>query len=373
MRSCSMLLAVFSSALAGCTILYSSSSPLDDGIPYYLPRTVIVAKVDLWKIPGAAGVEDKYVVGIDTSTANTRGETIPDLKERFVLTYSSNPLFYDRYCVLTSANGLLSSVEYATEDKTPNVVLALSELGRKLGTGFATVRDQPLGAADAPVTSATVTFNPFDPVETDAAAQVINNSFGKKVITEETTNASGQKVVTKKLVNRVDVKFNFPELRYFGSNQDSRKCRGDGGLCFRTKVQTPMRLWDAVAGSWTTSVLVDVVNPYYVGHFDMDRAFLVEKVVRLGFNNGALNQVIMRKPSEALQAVKLPLAVVDAVLAVPANFMSTAAGNTQAINDQLQAQRAAIDELQSKLSTADTSSGTIYQPKCKGRAGLLNP
>ena len=375
MRSCSVLLAVAASALAGCTILHSSSDPVDGGIAYHLPRSVIVAKVDLWRIKRANvdGV-DKYVVAINTepTTTNgetvpaTHGETIPDLKERFALTYNNNPFFYDRYCILTTPNGLLSSVEYATEDKTPNIVLALSELGRKLGTGFAG-SPQPADAdSTEPLTSATVTFNPFDSEDSDAAAQVINNTFGRHIINGPKGNER---------VNKVDVRFDFPELRHFRRHQDSSKCRGDKGLCFRTKVKTPMRMWDGVARAYTASILVDVVNPYYVGHFDLDRAFMVEKVVRLAFDNGALNQVIMRKPSEVLQTVKLPLAVVDAILAVPANFISKATGNTQAINDSLQAQRAEIDALQAQLTTgvADSSTETIYRPKCKGRSGLFNP
>ncbi len=361
MHSCSMLLVVASSALAGCTILHSSSEPTDGGIAYHLPRSVIVAKVHLWKIPkektGAA--KDKYVATIDNQKGSngqpdpTRSETIPDVRERFVLTYNSNPFFYDRYCVLTTPNGLLSSVEYATEDKTPNVVLALSELGRKLGTGF--TRGQVAGAEDDPVASVTVTFNPFDPVDRDAAAQVVNNSFRTRDI-------------------NIDVRFDFPQLRQFGRDQGSSKCHGDKGLCFRTKIRTPMQLWDKEAKAWTSSVLVDVVNPDYVGHFDLDRAFMVEKVVRLQFQEGALNQVIMRKPSEALQTVKLPLAVVDAILAVPANFISDATGNTQTINNKLKAQRDEIKLIEDQLKTGVTEAGnSIYKPKCKGRDHLFNP
>jgi hypothetical protein len=366
MRS-SMLLVVASAALAGCTVLHSSSDPTDGGITYHLPRSVIVAKVDLWRIPKQPNVEgsvDKYVVAIDTEPAKTRGETIPDLKERFTLTYNNNPFFYDRYCVLTSENGLLRSVEYATEDKTPNIVLALSELGRKIGAaGFASPR--PVDAdTQEPVASATVTFNPFDAEDRDAAAQVINNTFGTHVI-------------NNRRVNKVNVRFDFPELRdYFSRQHESNKCRSDKGLCFRTKIKTPMRMWDGSARAYTASILVDVVNPSYVGHFNLDRAFMVEKVVRLGFDDGALNQVIMRKPSEALQTVKLPLAVVDALLAVPANFISTAAGNTQTINDRLQTQRDEIDALHNQLAAtavADKPEETIYRPKCKGRAGLFNP
>ena len=100
----------------------------------------------------------------------------------------------------------------------------------------------------------------------------------------------------------------------------------------------------------------------------------MDKVVRLGFDNGALTQVTMRKPSEVLQTVKVPLAVVDAILAVPANFVSNAAGNTQKLNTSLKQQRDEIDLLHKQLmaSNADKPEETIHRPRCKGRTGLFN-
>jgi hypothetical protein len=376
MRRRGVLLAVASAALAGCTILHSSSNPTEGGIAYHLPRSVVVAKVDLWKrlkepeVKAANGTiispaKYEFLVTFDTDKVSssddkkkTRGETVPDLNDRFVLAYSSNPLFNDRYCVTTEQNGLLTSVEYATEDETPKVVLALAELGRKLtAQGFAR---GPEGAGDTPEASAIVTFNPFDPNDRHAAAQVVNNTFGRQL------NGS----------NKVNVEFNFPELQRFGQKQvDNHKCRGDRGVCFRTVVRTPMRLRDAndPGKVLTTNVMIDVVNPHYVGVFDLDRAFMVEKIVRLGFKDGALTQVIMRKPSEALQTVKLPLAVVEALLAVPANFIATAAGSNQAINDQLQAQRDAVKNIQDQLlSTALTDERSLYKEKCKGNVFNTN-
>ena len=188
-------------------------------------------------------------------------------------------------------------------------------------------------------------------------------------------NTFGTHVVDGRRVNKVNVRFDFPELRHhFSRHQESNKCRSDKGLCFRTKIKTPLRMWDGMARAYTASVLVEVVNPAYVGHFDLDRAFMVEKVVRLGFDDGALNQVIMRKPSEVLQTVKLPIAVVDAILSVPANFMANAGGTTQEINTKLKQQREAIDALHEKLAAgavADDAGEVRYRPRCKGR--LFNP
>jgi hypothetical protein len=354
MRCRSLFLAVAPLVLAGCTMLHSSPDPSYSGISYYLPKTLVVAKVDLWKIPKQAGMaQDEYIANFDmVIPANqtekpTRGLTVPDLRERYALSYSSNPFFYDRYCVLTDENSLLRSVEYATEDKTPQIVLGLAELGRKVG-GFAGDRPADSTAA-APDASTTVTFNPFDLNDRAAAEQAINATFN----------------------NRVDARLEFPNLSHFRPNQDDGKCRGEGGVCFRTLVKTPMRLRDAKTRKLTATVLVDVVNPYYTGHLDLERAFMVEKVQRLGFEKGALAQVIMRKPSEALQTVKLPLAVVDAILAVPSNFIAKTAGTGGSVKADLDEQRETLRKIREQLEQGVAApAGSIYQPSCSN--GRLN-
>jgi hypothetical protein len=74
-----------------------------------------------------------------------------------------------------------------------------------------------------------------------------------------------------------------------------------------------------------------------------------------------------------LQTVKVPLAVVDAILTVPANFISKA-GNPQTVSNKLKQQREEIDQLHQQLMAhaADRPEETTYRPKCKGRTGLLN-
>ena len=351
-----MLLVAVSALLGGCTMLHSSSDPSYGGIAYYLPKSLVVAKVDLWKIPRQAGMtEDEYLANFDMVVPTgqgqvrpTRGEIVPDPRERYALSYSSNPFFYDRYCVVTDANSLLKSVEYATEDKTPQIVLGLAELGRKVG-GFTGDRPADTETTATPVASATVTFNPFDLDDRAAAEQAIYATFNKKV----------------------DVRLEFPNLSHFRRNQADSKCRGDGGVCFRTVAKTPMRLMDAKTKKMTASVLVEVVNPYHTGHLDLERAFMVEKVQRLGFENGALSQVIMRKPSEALQTVKLPLAVVDAILAVPSNFIAKAAGTGGSVKAELDEQRVTLKAIKDQLELGVAApAGSIYAPACNN--GTLN-
>jgi hypothetical protein len=274
----------------------------------------------------------------------TRGVTIPDAKHRYQLTYNNNPFYHDRYCIATSQHqkGLLDSIEYASEDATPKIVLALAELGRK--TGAFTVRLPEETTGFKAYTSVIVTFNPFDRDDRAAAAEIVNRTLNGKV----------------------RVRFDFPELDLL-SQAAKDKCRGNGGVCFRTKVKTTMLLRDQSGNALSTAV-VEVVNPNYIGHFDLDRAFLVEKIARLGFEDGALTHVTMKKPSEALQAVKLPIAVVDLILSIPSNFIATATGSSAQIKQQLEDQRTTIEALEQRLATAATE--TIYKETCRGRLSV---
>lgn len=370
MRKLGVFWAAVSVAIGGCTVLHSSSNEEDGGIAYYLPKSVVVAKVEVFErevLNGGNGGNRKngvknsknnnkennknnekkyeYLVAFKTTKGTgetllpTRGEIIPDVEHRYQLTYSSNPLYHDRYCILTSDKGLLKSIEYAAEDATPKVVLALAELGRKVGA-FSVVAP-PETTRFNHIGDVIVTFDPFNKEDRASAAEVVNRAFKRKI----------------------KVSFDFPELDQL-SETPRDKCRGDRGVCFRTKVKTAMILRDADGNALSTTV-VEVVNPYHVGYFDLDRAFLVEKIARLGFEDGALTQLTMKKQSEALQAVKLPLAVVDAILTVPTNFIATATGNSAARKKELEDQRAQLNEIANRLATAETGS-SVYTETCQG-------
>ena len=73
--------------------------------------------------------------------------------------------------------------------------------------------------------------------------------------------AAAEQAINATFNNRIDVRLEFPNLSHFRRNQADSKCRGDGGVCFRTVAKTPMRLWNAKTKKMTASVLVEVVNP----------------------------------------------------------------------------------------------------------------
>ena len=162
--------------LAGCAVLHSSTDPADGGIPYYLPKTVLTLTIKSTAEEGSVQyfIDDAVLDGSGaTQRRKTRAETVPDLRTRYTLTYDRNALYSDRLCIATSRYGLLNSIEYATEDATPQIVLALAELGQKtIGLGGARGREYRRRALLPKAAEVTVTFDPFDKEEVEAAERV---------------------------------------------------------------------------------------------------------------------------------------------------------------------------------------------------------
>ena len=238
---------------------------------------------------------------------------LPDIGNRYALNYRNNPFFHDRLCVTRSSStkGYLTSIEYASEDKTPAIAVALAELAGRLAGGGA---PSPPATFVAPPTFAAA-VQPFkitfDPLDADRVRQV--------------SNEVNRRLGTPPGKYRIE----FPDLR---SVKPQRQACDGKGVCFRTKLQKVAvrvtRREGAYENELETQFLTDIYGP--IGNLDLSRAFLVEKVVRLKFTDGALDELVMKKPSEALKAALLPLAVLDVLLAVPTNFVDKVTGTQDA-------------------------------------------
>lgn len=83
-----------------------------------------------------AAVKDTNAVPItiegSTLLMTVTSTAIPDPSQSYVLKYKGNPFFNDRVCISTSPNGMLSSVEVATEDATPQIVVSIAALAQTL-------------------------------------------------------------------------------------------------------------------------------------------------------------------------------------------------------------------------------------------------
>ncbi len=130
----------------------------------------------------------------------------------------------------------------------------------------------------------------------------------------------------------------------------------------------------------------DVVNARDIGSISVQRAFLVQKITKLRFDDGALLAAIIRKPSEVEEVTLLPLNVVNAVLSTPSGLWQAAFTDQQfkqATLKQLAQQQADITQLQQSnralmmqgASPIDDFSKEKYDLNCRdpvSTTGLIN-
>ncbi|MCL4765726.1 MAG: hypothetical protein KJZ80_05805 [Hyphomicrobiaceae bacterium] len=269
---------------------------------------------------------------------------VPDHAHRYVLAYRRNSLYNDRVCASTDASGFLNAVEFASEDATPQIVLALAELGAKAPRFGLPRAGTPGDQDDDEVIRYTI--DPLDPSQVRAA----NLDLGRRLGGDIAIDLRGAAALMPSAPDTCDGK----------------------GVCFRTSAKVPIRIVSGSRQQLSPTVDVDIVSQAYLGQMDLERAMLVEKVVRLGFTNGALTHVIVKKPSEALQAVKLPLAVVETLLAVPGNFFGQITGSSAALKSEVENRVAAERALETRMKeiaahlNTGTSAEAAFQLKCQG-------
>lgn len=317
-----------------CTVIESRFEEDTPGIVYYLPKTMLKVEIDNSKNP---------------PTFDATAYNIPDPSQKYTLYYRPNALFTDRVCAAVDpANpSLLQSVEFSSQDSTPEVVIALSELVAKTANAqreFIATRAVARKALPLPGNKVAYTVDLSEP----GALRSLNQKLGRA---------------------HPGFAVQIPGFEDYLEGDGRSRCE-DKGVCFRTAVKAPVQLLYNGAQVAEASSQATIINHRHIGSMDLDRAFLVEKVVRLGFKDGTLTHVVIRKPSEALQTVKLPLSVVDTILAVPANFANKiTAGGADSSANQLAAINTKLDALAQRYqpdALGDADYKAVFKLSCAG-------
>jgi hypothetical protein len=310
-----------------CTRVFLSEDIGEPGLIYYLPKTLLTVTITA---KGYVGRGEAVPNDPDTLYPNPDDDRVfslevgieekhvPDMRRSYVLSYQRNVLYTDQLCV-GARDGLLAAVEVASADETGNIVVSLARLAGSLGLS-------PFGAkAVARIETMdhrklVAQIDPLNPRHLDQLAERMRKHFG------------------------IPLRLSFPDA-YQLAAEHFDDCPRDS-VCYRTKVPLryeftrldggPLPGTGLVPGGAkaarivTPSGTATVINQKVTGHIDVSRAFMVEKITRLEFDEGTLKSVAIRKPSEALGVAKLPLAVVDAImtsmLAAPGKFLSNISG-----------------------------------------------
>jgi hypothetical protein len=257
--------------LAGCmTGLTSERSADADGAVYYLPESLLQVTVKKYvpppPTPATAPAQPTAY------TVEAQGVSAPDLNHRYVLSYQPNVLYDDRFCIGLDTKGLLSTVQFAAEDKTQQIVFNISRL---------------LAGAGQPRTTSTITRDDVKPIE---FKMIINPLRGDDV---EAFNNSMRAALDDGSLS-LDVGRLKTALGWSpgAANRQVIPCPEDE-ICYRTMMKVPVDLMRAVPSSNRRSITyavdyAEMVNPNDMGRVSVKRAMLVERVTKLWFKDGAL-------------------------------------------------------------------------------------
>jgi len=323
--------------LAACArdVFQSEYDAFESGLSYYLPKTLLTINIEAIGYPEgtpvaeltaeqstAAGQTGAVLVeaqidGINQSVlVNNKGQLadefvtslrlgavepvqVADVNYNYVLQYQADVLFSDRICMGVDEKSLLKFVEAATKDETGNVVISIAKfVGRIAGPGAFTTA----GAPQKLESTITTQIDPYNVDDIAAVDRAINARFPK---------FHGR------------FRFNVEGAGKFDQPHHLTACPKNK-ICYRTRKMVRIGLGDYQTQN-ASMQYAEVVNRAEVHTIDVTRAFMVEKLTRLGFSNGTLEKVVIEKPSEALETAKLPLTVYDAVmtsaLAAPGRFL----------------------------------------------------
>jgi hypothetical protein len=367
-------------ACAGCVGLTSESG--GEGLVYHLPKSILTITVreyhDIeagrkwYQIAGEAKVAtSKDNPALIESNKEIRDETIPDPDHRYVMHYRPSPLSDDRLCLARKPNGLLNDVVFAADDRTSEIVFNVARFvagavspGEKK-TGF--TQTEADTTTTLKVRSYTTKIDPFNDQDIAIFNAALQRTF------------------------KVHLKISFKRMKELIENSASTWPQGcslkDGGyddgkaahcprkvwearcgrdtICYRTKLKLPVDL--KLDGNTVDINYASIINAWDIGSISVTRAFLVHKITKLRFEDGALLAAVIRKPSEVEQASLLPLHVMNAALSVPSGMWAKAFNSNANEKAEL---LTATNSLSSKVADLEASQKRLYESLQSGTPGV---
>lgn len=263
--------------VASCAALVTSYSP-DEGVPYFLPQTLVKFVVDVGN-PAASKM--------DTIDVADRGQS-------YYLSYRSNSLADENLCIHRSKDGLLSKVYFGAQDRSSDILLNVVELIARIAPD-----GDELGDGSPPVACSGIVESEFmDPYDA-GALQAFN----------EDPRLCGVKVTVPNLPIHDGTTF--------------ASCPSNA-VCFATK-STYVALVSNRDGSGTAKKIENAVaSKRDIGWIKVRGAFFNKRITMMDFDGGILTTLRIRKDSELLGVSQLPLGVIERVLAVPGNALGMA-------------------------------------------------
>lgn len=302
MKKMSVILLVLIAPLPiGCTGL--KSVPFEQnstGRPYFLPTGIVTLKIN------KTGEKDLSIKNAEVSVR-------PDDKFGYTLQYHPDPMSNDDLSYKTTNTGLLKEIKFTSDEQTDDFIIKLAELGKETSKLLMPIPRGIVKEADS--ISYDAMFDPFD-----------KNDFDR----------------VQKDIKEIDSNYEieFPALNKV--HADKEQCKKDN-ICFRTMSQYPLIL--KKNQKELQRVYLELPDVSIMGNIDISRSAFVKRETTYIFDNGVLTDVSIKKPSEAVAAIEIPITVVKSITSIPSEMIAKSLGNSTANKNLYTAQR---EELEAK-------------------------
>jgi hypothetical protein len=304
-RGCQWAFLASLSTLAACAVLSSetfeslskgNAEPI--GVSYALPMGLL--EITLSKKEETA----EFRIGV-------LEQFVPDPARRYLMRYHPMPNYKDTVEIKVHGNSLLNEIDTDTEDETDSIILELAKLARSLD-GFQSAA-MPTGFTKL----ANITIDPTNEDQVKKAATFLSVKArlfaqNKYRIACGSNNAKSTSCRYYERYSRNDVELielavEYPQVVEVATVPVD--C--SAGLCYRGKEPYVVRYGvDGVKGA----IIVELPNRAPIVEIDITRAFFVQKVQKIQFdNNGFLWKANVKKYSELKAVATLPIEVIKAI------------------------------------------------------------
>lgn len=226
---------------------------------------------------------------------------VPDPHHRFVVSHRPNLFSSDDIRVVVGKDSLLDLVEVTSEDKSVEVVRKLIETGKNV----ARIAAQAGGTRSTPEEEVIfkASLDPTSDIEVAKINQALQQVEGGPYEVSLTDRSP-------------------PGSKQVNSTYASGGTAGRAfeGIVFRPALAYGLRLSRQNIVQEVATVLLP--NEAEILHMPVNRSAFVKKVQKLDFNEGLLVEATLKKPSEALGAVEIPLEISRALLALPGEIVA---------------------------------------------------
>lgn len=348
---------------------------------YHLPKRILQAAV----VQAPGGSPTRFNLDLDTETP----KHVADESQTFCLDFKGSFISEDRIAYKIDANGLLDRIYSQNLDKTAEISTAAIkgltdfEKAQAIRAQIAGPNLNKTADSDARPILADVEFDPFDRNDMRIANQalapygyciyldpssdrLVPRDFAALCPFEQSSSNQGAGA-SGKLSGQAD-----PRVELVERTQYTPPDEAVGGILYRPNIShdlVVLRQVDPGGSQWVLSRIEPVSMPNRAPTLvaKINRSTFVKREVEMSFEQGVLVDVALNKQSELNAALNIPIAIANAIFALPGQILqlqTSDANNKKALieaNNALLKQLETYQESLDKVAVAkdDATDGSI--------------